>query len=511
MNQQKQSFFKFNEDVLRDPIEVTRSSAVFYFCHDDKMTTQIHFMNYWLQKRDVVDIKMRITLRMMSGETIYQEQTKIVSKGAHIIEISELLKKTQLTKKISEGSIEIEFLSPDNLVFAYPAALVRYVGNDWHTLSHSTPRYFSESSGDDDNRLSEIQEAEEGNITINHDDEYEPFFIIHNGHKLMPKTNIEIKITSLDGTEFCETIKDIEWIPYQTRLFELKDFIDYKKFLKQNHGMLTIKYQVCGVFPRIIAGNRSKITGSWTIDHSNFAAIKGPVQNDTFDVSQEKDFKNLVFCIPNNFKDKWECFADIYPTYPDDNYDVIINKIKSNGNTTTQNLKLKKGTPSGFPRIHVSENANYEIIFNHNNKLPRRFHMGIHYRIGSGNYGFLTDGPLSFSSYPTRTRWYPVFDPHNCKNFVMLANRVLGNEKPKDFELQFKLFNAFNEEPLIGKYHLLANQSICLNVNELFSGFDDFLRDKTGWIYMTCDDPHRCVVHYASVKNQNSLALCHAF
>ena len=505
------SFFKFNEDTLRDPVVVTRSAAVFYFCHDENMTTQIHFMNYWVEKKKVVDITMRITLRIMSGETIYEKQTKITSQGAHIIELGELLKEAQLTKKISEGSIEIEFFSAENLVIAYPAAIVRYVGNNWHTLSHSTPRYFSKSSGDNELRLSEIQKAEEGNITINNDDEYEPFFIIHNGGKSIPQTNIEINITSSDGTEFYEIIKNIEWIPYQTRIFHVKDFIDYKKFLKKNHGMLTIKYQVCGSFPRMIAGNKSNITGSWSIDHTNFAAIEGPVQNDVFSVSPDKDFKNLVFCIPNNFKDKWECFADIYPTYPDDNYKINVNKIKLNGDTSTKNLTLHKGTPSGFPRIHVSENANYELIFNHNTKLPRRFHMGIHYRIGSGNYGFLTDGPMPASSNPTRTRWWPVLDPHSCKNFVMIANRVLGDEKPKDFELQFKLFNAFNEEPLVGKYLIHSNQTICLNVDELFLGFNNFMHEKSGWIYMTCDDPHRCVVHYASCKNQNSLALCHAF
>jgi hypothetical protein len=93
----------------------------------------------------------------------------------------------------------------------------------------------------------------------------------------------------------------------------------------------------------------------------------------------------------------------------------------------------------------------------------------------------------------------------------MLANRVLGSEKSRDLELQFKLFNSFNEEPLIGKYTLLANQAICLNIRELFSELTDFLRGKFGWIYMTGTNPHRCVVHYASVKNQNSLALCHAF
>jgi hypothetical protein len=511
LSQKNKTFFRFSEDILRDPIEVTRSSTVHYFCHNDNMTTQIHFMNYWLEKRDVVDIKMVLTLRTMEGKTVFQEQTLIKSKGAHIIEISELLKKIFHDKKISEGSIEVEFFSKTNLVISYPASVVRYVGNTWHTLAHSSQRYFSKDSGDNSTRLSEIEEAEEGNITIHNDDNLEPFFIIHNGPKHISQTNIQVKVTSQNGAELLGTIKNIEWLPYQTRLFHLKDILDYRKFLKQNHGMLTVKFDVFGVFPRIIAGHKSKITGSWSIDHTNFAASDGPVLDDRFDVSQNKDFKNLVFCMPNNFKDKWECFADIYPTYPDDDYEVTVNKIKLNGDKNIEHFKLKKSTTSGFPRIRAHEDANYEIIFNHNSKLPRRFHMGIHYKIGSGNYGFLTDGPFPFAHPANRTRWFPVFDSSNCDNFVMLANRVLGSEKSRDLELQFKLFNSFNEEPLIGKYTLLANQAICLNIRELFSELTDFLRGKFGWIYMTGTNPHRCVVHYASVKNQNSLALCHAF
>jgi len=506
----KHSFFKFNEDVLREPVQILRSSAVFYFIHDGDTTTEIHFMNYWREKKSIVDIEMKITLRELGGKTFFQTSSKIESKGSYILKISELLKQSQFNNKISQGSIEVEFFSKDNMVFAFPAALVRYVGKNWHTLSHTTPRYFSESSGDGIERLSQIQQAEEGNITINNSDEYEPFFIIHNGPKQLSKTNIEIKITALDGTEISETIKDVDWNPYQTRVYSVDDYLDYKKFLKTSRGMLTVKYQVCGVFPRLIGGNKSKKTGSWSIDHSNFAANSGSVLNDVFDVSKNQDSKDLVFCIPNNFKDKWECFADIYPTYPDDDYTILINKIKPNGDVSSESLKLKKHSTNGFPRIQLFDEANYEIIFKHARKLPRRFHMGIHYKTGSGDYGFLTDGPLPISSFPNTTRWWPILDPVNCKNFVMIANRVLGHEKPSDVKLNFKLFNSFDEDPLVSKYHLLANQSVCLNIDELFPRFENYLHKKSGWVYMTSENPFRCVVHYASVKN-NSIAVCHAF
>ena len=506
----QKSFFKFNEDLLRvkQPV-VNRTSAIFYFCHNDNMTTQIHFMNYWLIKRDFVDISCDITLRTMKGEMIYQNSTKIESKGAYIIEIRKLLEDANLT--IPEGSIEIEFFSKNDLVISYPAALIRYVGNDWHTLAHSTQRIFSEDSGDSFDRINNIQEAEEGNITIHKDESLEPFFIIHNGEKHLSETNIEIKVTSVDGAEMISVIKNVVWDPYQTRIFQLKDILNYRKILKKNRGTFSVKYKVLGIFPRIIAGCRSSVNGSWSIDHTNFAASDGPVQNDVFDVSQEKEFKNLVFCIPNNFKDKWECFADIYPTYPNDDYDITINKHYSDNSVKSQILKLKKGTMSGFPRIDVSENVNHEIIFNHKEKLPRRFHMGIHYRIGSGNYGFLTDGPIPHSSFATKSKWLPIFDPHNCENFILIANRSLGNEKSENHHAQLKLFNSFDDEPIIKKIKILANQSICLNFKELFPDFDNFMHEKSGWIYMTFDERQRCVIHYASVKNNNSLATCHVF
>ena len=60
---QKRAFFQHNESTLNVPIN--RSSSVFYFLESNAVSTQIHFMNYWLEKRNNKDILLKITLRKM--------------------------------------------------------------------------------------------------------------------------------------------------------------------------------------------------------------------------------------------------------------------------------------------------------------------------------------------------------------------------------------------------------------------------------------------------------------
>ena len=158
------AFFKHNEPTLN--VDINRSSSVFYFYESSSINTQIHFMNYWLEKRNNKDILLKITLRNMEGIIIYVSEKDIYEIGAHVIHLKDLISTLSKDKKCKEGSIELEFFSKHNLVMPYPALVVRYVGENWHTCAHSTQRNFSIDSGDTNQRINEPSIAEEGNITI---------------------------------------------------------------------------------------------------------------------------------------------------------------------------------------------------------------------------------------------------------------------------------------------------------------------------------------------------------
>lgn len=519
----EKAFFEHNKLANTPTKLVTRSSSVFYFQETRDFRTQIHFLNYWLEKRGVSDVEMTVTIRDMCGTTLGTYHDAITRRGGYVLNVREILNSCcPRAVQVIEGSIEIEFFSEKNLVFPFPAVVLRYLGEGWHTSTHSSQRYYSLHSGDEERLVNEIFEAEEGNLTIHADDDYEPFFIIHNGPLPVPESDLEIIIRSETGRKMSGKIPAMAWTPYQTRLIRINDHLDSRAFLAGERGTYVVRFLIGGVFPRLIAGTEKVSDKSWSVDHTNFASRSESVVQDTFQTHSDTAFKDLVFCIPNNFTENWECFADLYPTYPDDGYDVDVTATMPNGEVVpsgSTHINIKRGTTTEFPRITVQgptgdgivDGMNFEVNFRHDTRLPRRFHMGVHYKIGTGLPGFLTDGPMPYSSVGPRVRWMPVFDPAQCKNHILVAARHLADAKAEPIQFDLLLFNSFGGAPLNGAFRVSKNGTICLNLANVFPDFESYLDGKSGWLYIAGDRPNHSVVHYASALGENSIAVDHAF
>ena len=508
------AFFKFNQQGKSEPKVVTRSSALFYFRNTEDFKTELHFMNYWSEKRGIRDNRCRLTLRNLDGSKIHGEEFTLSRTGAYVIRVNDLLSKTSNHASLTqnyEGSVELEILSNTNLVINNPAALVRYLGKTWHTNVHSTQRYFSETSGDDEKIIANPYIADEGNFTIPAEPELEPFFIIHNGPNELVDNQMNVTVIAEDGRKICIKINSQKYSAYETKLFSLKDHIDYRSFLKGSFGSMTIQYTSCGVFPRLVAGHENIRDFYWSIDHTNFAALDGSVMKDVFVPNTETGFNNLVFDLPNNSEEGWTCFADLYPTYPFENYHVeVIDRDRSGKTLNNNSYALKSEMERPITRIRTSHVPSAEFIFHSDTVLPRRFHMGIHYRVNDGNYGYLIDGPLPHEYPGTRTRWSPVFEAEECDNYLLIANPKLGH-KIVSVSFCVKLFNAFGDQPLVTDFTLNEYESQCIRLSDAFAGMKEYLKGSSGWIYLTANDKQHSVVHYVSIKNKNSVACCHAF
>lgn len=507
-------FFKFNQVGKSDPMVVTRSSAVFYFRDTDNFKTELHFMNYWIEKRGTKGNLCKITLRNLNGSKICDEEFILSRQGAYVINIGDLLNKVSRHDKLSEtheGSVEIEIFSNENLFINNPAVLARYVGKTWHTNVHSSQRYFSENSGDSEEMINQPYVAEEGNFTIHSELELEPIFIIHNGKNELIDEQMIITVIAEDGRKLNVEMVSQKYSAYETKLFALKDYVDYRSFLKGSFGSMIIKYTSCGVFPRLVAGHENTKFFHWSIDHTNFADLDGPAMQDVFATNNEVGFNNLVFNLPNNSEEEWNCFVDLYPTYPFERYSIeVINRNRSGEALNNKSYILTQDTERPITRINTSHMSNAEFIIHNSRACPRRFHMGIHYQVKSGNYGFLVDGAMPQEYAGGRTRWSPVFDAEECDNYILISNTKLGN-KVIDVAFFAKLFNAFGEQPLVASFNLGKYESKCIKLSDAFPGINKYLKGSAGWVYLTTDDRQYSTVHYVSIKNKNSVACCHAF
>ena len=130
-----------NPQVLKKN-QVLRSSAIFPFIINRSLDTKILFMGYWLLKRNIKNVILKINIRSKEGNIINRRLTKIREVKAFSISVKKIL---NLQSKNFEqtGSIELEILSKVNMVYPYPAVVVNYEGKNSSTVVHTCGRIFN--------------------------------------------------------------------------------------------------------------------------------------------------------------------------------------------------------------------------------------------------------------------------------------------------------------------------------------------------------------------------------
>ena len=505
----KQFFFKHNHENIEEHKIVNRSSGIFYFINTSAISTELHYLNYWREKRSLSNVFLRLTFRSMQGDLLNTLEEKVENIGSHIKSIKSILNQLKISEK--EGSVEMEFFSNDDMFISYPAVVIRYLGTNWHTSAHTSQRIFSKNSGDNKELLSgTLLSAEEGNIAIS-DLDSSPFFIIHNGPIELPSQNIVHEIIRSDGEIKSYTQKNIKFKPYETKIIKPLDLFEYSDFAKNKLVTFTIKFLTTGIFSRLIAGFEKD--NCWSIDHTNFAANYGSSAKDVLKPNKEKNFKNLVFNFPIN--PEWNNSAIFPPSYPENrSYEITLNGIDINGKVILNSEIVcgRNKKEEFFPKFEFSKNElnfNPEFIISNRKEIPKRFHMVISYQKGIGLPGFIVDGPIPFTTKGIRTRWLPLFGG-NCENYIIISNRILGSEKPEEVIFNINLFNSFNEKANYKEIKIKAFESRCIHISEICPDSQNFLKNKPGWLYLIADKEQRCNIHYASLLG-DSIACDHAF
>ena len=152
---------------------------------------------------------------------------------------------------------------------------------------------------------------------------------------------------------------------------------------------------------------------------------------------------------------------------------------------------------------------NYQ--FTTSTKYPDDFTWAYIIKSGDGLPGFLTDGPLPYTTPGISTRWLPIFDVDNCENFILMAHRIIDDNDNMDVEFDIELYNSHGTPSLSSNIVLKRNCQICHSIEEIFPDVSDYLMGGPGWLYLVSSQKQRSVIHYASQYGDNSIAVCHAF
>jgi hypothetical protein len=506
------SFFKFNHgpDVGS---EITHSSALFLVFESElkQIQTELNFLNYWKIKRDVKSLKGNLTIRQMDGVIICKDSFIINELKAYSIKIRPFL----VAKNLKEftGTVEIEFFSESNLFIPYPAVIVRYFSEKWHTGMHSTARYFYQDSGDSPERIENKQHALEANITLFYEEDVTNSIVIHNGSNSNTCDEIIITVTNILGETTETKLKKIHFAAYESKIINIDYHIDYKKFLRGKRGMLTINYSNVGLFPRIMFINEHT-SGSLSVEHSNFG-LTSNAELDCTPISEKS--KNLIYSfpvLPSTFKTE----IDIFPTFPMLQYPYVLKLTASSFSGEKLNEKqFILDNDHGTFIQHAFEPKDYpqniQIDYQNEEKLPNRFHTAINYSTDKFTLpAIVLDGPLPKGARPIGTRWAPFFiDESDATSFIFICSRKFEDtDKTKTkTKIIFNIYVDHISKELTFEKEINADESLDINVGKILE--ENGCVSKYGWIYMTFSPPTKHTVYFVSKKSSGGVMAGHAF
>ena len=193
--------------------KILRSSAIFPFIINQEMDTKILFMGYWLLKRNLLSVDLRVKIRSENGKLIIKKIKRISSIKAFKISVKKLLGKKSFLQSII-GSIELEILSKKDMVYPYPAIVVNFEGKKSSSVVHTCGRIYNNKRDLKQNNEYKVPET---GIDILPNKNFFPFFSFVNGNKKIIQDKISIKIINYLGEELNKKIVLKNIRPYQTK------------------------------------------------------------------------------------------------------------------------------------------------------------------------------------------------------------------------------------------------------------------------------------------------------
>ena len=149
--------FGEKKNILKKPI--LRSSAIFPVVYNEFYSSAIHFLGYWLLKRNIPEVTLVITLRNSVGNTLSRQTQTINTAKAFSINLDKILNEINYTGNSFVGSIETEFHTTRDMVFPYPALVLEYQNEQFNTCVHTLGRIYNDLEDLKENDATHVPET----------------------------------------------------------------------------------------------------------------------------------------------------------------------------------------------------------------------------------------------------------------------------------------------------------------------------------------------------------------
>tara|TARA_Y100000590_G_scaffold413256_1_gene508928 strand:+ start:410 stop:1987 length:1578 start_codon:yes stop_codon:yes gene_type:complete len=512
--------FGEKENILKKPI--LRSSAIFPVIHNEFYSSAIHFLGYWLLKRNIPEVTLVITLRNSDGNTLSRQTQIINSAKAFSINLNEILNSIDYKENSFVGSIETEFHTTRDMVFPYPALVLEYQNEQFNTCVHTLGRIYNDLEDLKENDDTKVPET---GFDIHDTDDLKSFLSFVNGPLENKNGIIEYTLTNSNSKKLSGIFHIGKINPFETKFLFFNEHIpELAEFLNNHSGSISLKHNLEGFYPRLLVGNIQKSSPSVSFTHSYYDCTSCVTESDYWSRTNEKHFDSSIY-IPIFNKNKQFTNLIIYPNMSPSNVTLKIDIHNQNGKKIIENsnfLKIdsseKKLTRINLNEIitldkYANENLAAHVIANfQNNKIPSRIKFGLN--VGNYESNFKLPCNICFNmrmgnplieNKPGSFHWAPIFSERNTVLALGNFSTLKNYDKTANLELNFYRIedsSSFSEKI-----------SISPNSEKRFSTDDfdlkNFLKTE-GWVTIKADSPY---IHgyYFNLNSSGSISGDHLF
>lgn len=473
---QKQSFTEGFGDVLR-------SSAIFYVRQSEEMSTTISFMNYWKAKRGI-DVAVIATTRAMDGSLIGRNRLRF-SKG-------EVINFQPVLGDVDEGSVEIEIISTENLVFPYPALMALYETPASISMVHSYARAYSRHEVEESKT---VTRGEESNWTLRDSASVRSFCVFHNGAPEQPEQQIHLTVRSMDGRRRDVDIDISALASYESfKLLPADHIPDIATFLDGSPGQATLSFHLRESFTRMLVGNETVNAGDFQVTHSDFN-----FNSHKTDRVSQSGVAGLLRVPELRDMERW---VVVYPEQDPGQYRVTDGRNEHD---------FTSGEPVQIP----AENGHEMFVFTKTDSaLPTRINTGIGCVASPDLLPSEPSLGVMHNEVPAkRMTWAPCAASDNLDtDIVVHAYEELFGPAPADAELCFRLYSA-------SRHGYVEQTMTCANLDafdagirleDVFPEAREYLDGETG--YFTLYSEYGGLKAYVVMKKPGgSATLEHCF
>jgi hypothetical protein len=493
--------FGEKQNLIKKPI--LRSSGIFPVVKNEYYTSSIHFLGYWLLKRNISEVALVITLRNSDGNTLLRKIESINSAKAFAVTLNYLLSEINFDmNKNFVGSIEIEFNTTQDMVFPYPALVLEYHNEKFNTCVHTLGRIYNDFEDMKENNESQVPET---GFDIHETDDLQSFLSFVNGPLDNPDGYIEYIITNSKSEKFSGNLHLGIINPFETKIiFFSKHIPDLSKFLDSKPGSISLKHNFQGFYPRFLVGNIQKSFPSISFTHSYYDCTSCTSDSDYWNRNNNQHFDSSAY-IPIFHRDNQFTNLIIYPnlspsdlTLQIDIHDEKGSKIFSNENfleiKNNENKLLKINFNDIISNLNISNsNLAAHVITNSKNiKIPARIKFGLDVGISGQssklpcNICFNTRmGNPVLDSKPGSFHWAPIF---SGRNYVLtLGNFSSLKNYQKEANLELNFYRIEDSKTFTEKCSLKPNSEKRFTINDF--KLNDFIKTE-GWVTIKADTPY---------------------